>query len=583
MLLHAGPVQADYSDGNLRYIRIDNQEVVRMIYFAIRDRDWNTLSHEISGEEINSSANSFSVKFTSKVRENGFHFNWKVHITGAPDGSIQFNIQGQAANSFLTNRAGLCVLHATDQFAGTPCCIEHPDGYFSHKYFLEAISPHQPFLNIRAMEWPVGKTGRVRLDFEGDIFETEDQRNWSDASYKTYCTPLELPFPKLLEKGTVINQSVRLTVTDVITLQKPLTETISVYQNDAYSTFPKLGLQLASSCSAHELEFVKHLKINHLRKDILLSDDRWREQLMLALEKCRLCETSLELAVFCNVQDKNMPMFLNAMTEHASAVKSILFFDAISGLTNPDFIANVIPNIREQLPHVELGGGTDTHFAEFNRNRMDYGAFDFVSFSLTPLAHLKDDLTMIDNMQAQFDMINSARAIAPGKKVQVSPITLKPRSKAAAADNEAFKNNYDSSQTSQLAAGWTLGSIKYLAEAGADSITYFETSGPGGIMDEANIYPVGALLQFILNWKPAEIKATSSDFPLKITSLLMLRAERKESCLLIANHTAEKQTVDLDLHIDLKYTKITFTINEDAASELQDNVLTLAPWAVVAL
>ncbi|SKB82338.1 hypothetical protein [Dyadobacter psychrophilus] len=583
MLLHAGPVQADYAEGNLRYIRIGNQEVVRMIYFAIRDRNWNTLLAEISAEEVKHNADSFSIKFTGKVREDGFQFKWKVKIIGSADGSIHFSIHGQAGNTFLSNRAGLCVLHATDKFAGTPCCIEHPDGYFSHKYFPVTISPHQPFLNIRAMEWPVGKTTRARLDFDGDIFETEDQRNWSDASYKTYYTPLELPFPRLIETGTLIDQSVKLTVTDAFTAQENDFDTVRIHRNNAYTGFPDIGLRLASNISDSELEFVKSLTISHLRKAISLSSKHWHEELLQALEHCRYCETTLELVVFCNSSNIDISAFLDLVNVHAHILKSIIFFDETSKMTSSDLIAHVVSKIREQMPNVELGGGTDGHFADINRNRIDSTTLDFISFSLTPLAHLKDDRTMIDNMQAQFDMIKGAEEIAPGKRLHVSPITLKPRSNAVEADNESVENNYDTRQTSDLAAGWTLGSLKYLTEAGANSITYFETNGFGGIISDGNIYPVGKLLQFILNWKPAEIEATSSDLPLNVSSLLMHRSDRNESCLIIANHTNEKQTVILEPNSELRYPKIIFTLNNNTDSVLEGNMLTLAPMGVVAL
>ena len=36
----------------------------------------------------------------------------------------------------------------------------------------------------------------------------EDQRNWSDASFKTYGRPLELPWPFVLPAGVPIAQSV---------------------------------------------------------------------------------------------------------------------------------------------------------------------------------------------------------------------------------------------------------------------------------------------------------------------------------------------------------------------------------------
>jgi hypothetical protein len=32
-------------------------------------------------------------------------------------------------------------------------------------------------------------------------FDTEDQRNWSITSYKTYCTPLEISSSCLLQEG----------------------------------------------------------------------------------------------------------------------------------------------------------------------------------------------------------------------------------------------------------------------------------------------------------------------------------------------------------------------------------------------
>ena len=34
--------------------------------------------------------------------------------------------------------------------------------------------------------------GEIVIRFEGDLFEMEDQRNWTDASYKTYSTPLRI-------------------------------------------------------------------------------------------------------------------------------------------------------------------------------------------------------------------------------------------------------------------------------------------------------------------------------------------------------------------------------------------------------
>ena len=50
----------------------------------------------------------------------------------------------------------------------------------------------------------------MELRFGGELFEMEDQRNWTDASYKTYCTPLHLPYPVELAAGERVIQSVTL-------------------------------------------------------------------------------------------------------------------------------------------------------------------------------------------------------------------------------------------------------------------------------------------------------------------------------------------------------------------------------------
>ena len=70
----------------------------------------------------------------------------------------------------------------------------------------------RPFKEIKEIHWPLGEGGKAKLLFEGDIFEMEDHRNWTDASYKTYCTPLELPFPAEIHEGKKIYQKVLLNI-----------------------------------------------------------------------------------------------------------------------------------------------------------------------------------------------------------------------------------------------------------------------------------------------------------------------------------------------------------------------------------
>ncbi len=134
-------------------------------------------------------------------------FTWHGLITGDASGAIEFSLDGRVDTTFRRNRIGFCILHPADA-AGAACTLEHPDGSHTVASFPESISPHQPFLNLRAITHEAAPGLRAELRFGGDIFETEDQRNWSDASFKTYSTPLSIPYPVTVQAGDIIRQTV---------------------------------------------------------------------------------------------------------------------------------------------------------------------------------------------------------------------------------------------------------------------------------------------------------------------------------------------------------------------------------------
>jgi hypothetical protein len=52
LLLKAGKLNVTYSNGALRYVSADNNELLRMIYAAVRDRDWLTIAPVIKDQII---------------------------------------------------------------------------------------------------------------------------------------------------------------------------------------------------------------------------------------------------------------------------------------------------------------------------------------------------------------------------------------------------------------------------------------------------------------------------------------------------------------------------------------------------
>ena len=74
------------------------------------------------------------------------------------------------------------------------------------------ISPYQPAKNIRAISHKMVPDLWADVRCERDTFEMEDQRNWTGASFKTNCTPLEVPYPVRIVKRAKISQRFQVSV-----------------------------------------------------------------------------------------------------------------------------------------------------------------------------------------------------------------------------------------------------------------------------------------------------------------------------------------------------------------------------------
>ena len=208
LVLKAGVFSIGYQNGFIRHIQYGDIEVIRSIYMALRDQNWLTFEHTIENETIEEHDDHFEIQYDCFYEKNGERiFTWHVQITGTSDGIIVFEVNGEALTDVLKNRAGICVLHPLKYTSGYPCELLQVNGSQIKKVFPVAISEENPFKDLKAFRWRCHHDWYV-LHFEGDVFETEDQRNWADASYKTFCTPLSKPFPVKLAKGEKVWQKV---------------------------------------------------------------------------------------------------------------------------------------------------------------------------------------------------------------------------------------------------------------------------------------------------------------------------------------------------------------------------------------
>ena len=62
VMVQAGPLSAQYRDGSLRYIRFGGREVLRQVYVALRDRNWETIPVRISTETVENHCTGLNAK-----------------------------------------------------------------------------------------------------------------------------------------------------------------------------------------------------------------------------------------------------------------------------------------------------------------------------------------------------------------------------------------------------------------------------------------------------------------------------------------------------------------------------------------
>ena len=215
MNLQAGPLTLAFDPvlGAARYVCLGNREVVRSVYVAVRDRTWKTIAPRIDGIHLSDDSDGTTLSYQAHALDGAIDFLWHGSIRCGRNGTIRVTFDGEARSTFWRNRIGLCVLHPIEECAGQPCTVTTSSGVVEG-HFPALVAPHQPFIDISAIEYAAdpGADARIRLAFEGDVFELEDQRNWGDASFKTYSTRLSLPMPVEVRAGTRLHQAVTISL-----------------------------------------------------------------------------------------------------------------------------------------------------------------------------------------------------------------------------------------------------------------------------------------------------------------------------------------------------------------------------------
>lgn len=508
--LRSGLLTALYEDGSLRYIRWGSREILRRIYVAVRDRNWGTVPAVLSDVRIESTLETFEITFTAECKRAEIHFVWKGAIKGDAKGTITFSMDGEAKSTFQKNRIGLCVLHPIKECAGKACVIERVSGAVNRGSFPRYVWAQQPFQDLKAISHEVAPGVRARVSFTGDTFEMEDQRNWADASYKIYSTPLRLPFPVEVKKGTKISQSVTLAVEGATSATRiiPSSIPISVGSNPV-CTLPRIGLCAASHgkpLTPFEVRELKALNLAHLRVDLTPSSPTCDDDLLRAANEARALAVPLEVALhLTDAAEKEIQELIPKLVRTDAPLATWLIFHQNEKSTTKRWVNLAREKLIPFHPEVRLGAGTDAYFAEVNRSHPPKD-LELLCYSVNPQVHANDNMTIIENLEGMESTVESARLVGQDHPLAIGPITLRPRFNPNATGPEAetlpgdLPARVDSRQMSLFGAGWTVGTLKALAKPGVHSLTYYETTGRLGVMEREKDPPLHRRFPSMPGW-----------------------------------------------------------------------------------
>lgn len=575
--LQAGRVTAQFDGTNLRRVRVDGVELAQRIYVAVRDSAWNTIPGSYADVAIESSSDRFRIGFTVHHQYEDIDFTWRGSITGGPDGTIIYALDGIAHADFRYNKIGFNIHHPLHEYVGKAYRARAPhgtiDGVLPHLIepqrvdnngYLTAMFPAYDSLSV-SLDGGV----EVRFDFEGDLFEMQDHRNWADGNYKTYGTPLAIPIPMEAHSGQVFHQKVTISV--VRTLVAPAGEAAELHVDlgrPTDCTLPSIGVGMAghgAPLSAREAQLLRALHLDHVRVDLHLTDPSYSDTLRRGIQTCDALGAQLELALFVNDNTDAKVMECAALVTamHAPVARVLVFQEAatrspVAGSTPVRLIRRVRQYLANVAPGVIFAGGTDGFFAELNRDRPEIEALDAVSYSTNPQVHACDDITLVENVEAQAHTVETARSFCGNRPILISPVTLIGRYGPWAAgppEPGGLPPQVDVRQASLFGAGWTVGSLKYLAQSGVASVTYYETTGWLGLIETdagspmsdrfpshpGVAFPLYHIFADLAEWKTGYLMTLRSSDPLTTEGLALQCGTALH--LLVTNMTSRHQAV----------------------------------------
>ncbi len=498
-------------------------------------------------------------------------------------------MSGRSQSRFAASRIGFTVLHPAPACVGIPLHVEHLDGIRETTQFPVAISPSQPVFNIRTLTYAPSPAVEVQCRLQSNLpdgseqpFEMEDQRNWSDASYKTYVGSLLAPLPMAVSEGDVFEQVVTIHCSSRVA-SSSVSSKIRAYTLALGSStsiqVPPLGLAVPLGRAAEALAVAPHLtaaRPRHLTAYVQADAASLMDDIAALKQLSERLNTPIHLEIELPGQgppDVELNRVVTVCQTYHLSPATVLACPAPylksyqpQGVW-PDVppLADIYDASRRAFPDAKIGGGMLSYFTELNRKWPPAEHIDFISHTLSPIVHAADDVTVMENLTTPASMAATIAARLGDIEYRIGSTSVSMRhnpygtTTLANLDNQRIAMaDADPRERGLFAAAWALGLVASMQHCELGSLTLFAASGPSSILhvtgerdqpwfddtSDAIVRPVFHIIRGLAAQSGHLIRSVTLDGP-HASRVAALCIEASERTIWLANLSAEEVEVTL--------------------------------------
>ena len=561
--INVGPLSLSLDGGNIRYLRFQGVEILRAVSFLVRDTKWGTYTPELMGLRIARNANMFSLSYDAICTGEEGRFQYHAKIEGHATGCLKFSSKGSSTKDFPTNRVGFVVLHPLEGFVGKKVVLKHTDGQKSKVEMPKEIAANQPAFDLRAITHSPIPDLKVHVEMLGDAYEMEDQRNWCDASFKTYVRPLSKPRPFVIPALEIVEQSITIDVSGNVKTASSQKKKIDPTIRVSKARFPTLSLGLdPQEIAATQQNSANLLKLRVDQVVVRIDTRTLSAENMHEMASCLAAlqaRAHFEIVIPGINPAEELSEFEAALKLHNVDLGSVTVSPYRDLMTRPSHqlptgeasAPHIAQIARARFPHARIGGGTFAFFTEFNRNPPPIDDVDFVTHATCGIVHAADDISVMETLQSLDDMVSTVRKLAPRKPYHISPSAIGMRHNpygASTAANPLRQRltlaRFDPRQSGLFAASWAVGYLATMVRNKVDMVGLAHGVGDFGVIEES-----GALRPIFHVLRGAALGA--GKLALAVPSLSKLIAvfgyqDNASQVLWVANLSAQPQTFTVE-------------------------------------